>query len=110
HPHGLLLSRAGCQWRRSSAASGMRQALASILVRSFAAARARAGGRFLFSSLASRLRVGGEFAGDHARLAPAPAAETATSRLAAAAPVMAQQCLAHAQSVVRGGAAAGAAP
>ena len=75
-----------------------------------AAARACTGGRLLCSSLASRLRGGGKLAGDHARLAPAPAAETPTSHFAASSPVMAQQCVDHAQSVVRGRAAAGAAP
>ena len=109
-PMGFCFPGQDDKGRRSSAARGMLQALASILVRPLAAARACAGGRLLCSSLASRLRGGGELAGDHARLAPAPAAETATSHFAAASPVMAQQWLAHAQSVVRGRAAAGAAP
>ncbi len=43
--HGVLLSRAGCERRRSAAAARMRAALASRAVRGAAADRTRAGGR-----------------------------------------------------------------
>jgi hypothetical protein len=64
----------------------------------------------LRASLPSR-RGGGEVvAGDNARLAPAPARQAASARAALAPPILAQQQMAHRQSVVRGRASAGAAP
>ena len=98
HSHGLLLSRAGCQGRRSSAAarnarrSGIENLFASLpqielvlAVGSYAQAWHLGDG-------------GGQIAARDTmrRLAPAPATQAPAARLAAAASVLAQQCLAHA--------------
>ena len=57
-PMGFCFPGQDAQGRRPSAANRVRQALASILVRSAAAARARACGRFLFAALSSRSEMG----------------------------------------------------
>ena len=84
----------------------MRKDLASFFVRAAATARTCALRRVIFTAVASWGRSGEQPAGDHARLAQASAEDDAAPHPAASSSVLAQQCVAEAQSLVRGGIAA----
>ncbi len=93
--------------RRSSPAPRMRAALASRPVRRAVADRTRACGWLLCAKMASRRGGRANATRDHGRMAETPREE---ARASAAAPVVAQQCLAQRECVVREGFAAGVAP
>ena len=95
-PMGFCFPGQDDEGRRPAAAARMCRAVAPQTVRGAAAARARARGRLLRAKFPSRRGGGNVAARDDAGLADASEAQGAPARAAAAASLLAQQCVAQA--------------